>query len=114
MREGTIGELSRDPRSYHNLDNLTANLNALSIDLKANPSRYVRLSLCLHPAEHVCAKDSKNDQKFIIGDYSRSRERIDRRQGEKIHFTLLRGRSFSDCRLNRAFPPFFKTLVGKM
>ncbi len=45
MGEGTIGLLSRDPRLYNNLDSLAANLNALVIDLKENPTRYVRLSL---------------------------------------------------------------------
>ncbi len=45
MGEGTIGKLSRDPRLYNHLDSLTANLNSLIIDLKENPSRYVRLSL---------------------------------------------------------------------
>ncbi len=45
MGEGTIGKLSRDPRLYNNLDSLAVNLNALIIDLKENPSRYVRLSL---------------------------------------------------------------------
>jgi phospholipid/cholesterol/gamma-HCH transport system substrate-binding protein len=45
MGEGTIGLLSRDPRLYNNLDSLAANLNSLVIDLKENPTRYVRLSL---------------------------------------------------------------------
>jgi phospholipid/cholesterol/gamma-HCH transport system substrate-binding protein len=45
MGEGTIGLLSRDPRLYNNLDSLAANLNSLVVDLKENPTRYVRLSL---------------------------------------------------------------------
>ncbi|MBP1646596.1 MAG: transporter substrate-binding protein [Bacteroidetes bacterium] len=45
MGEGTIGKLSRDPRLYNNLDSVASNLNALIIDLRENPSRYVRLSL---------------------------------------------------------------------
>ncbi len=45
MGQGTIGLLSRDPRLYNNLDSLAANLNSLVIDLKENPTRYVRLSL---------------------------------------------------------------------
>jgi phospholipid/cholesterol/gamma-HCH transport system substrate-binding protein len=42
---GTLGLLMNDRQVYDNLNNATNNLNALFIDLKANPKRYVSFSL---------------------------------------------------------------------
>ena len=43
--EGTLGLLMRDPTLYQNLSATTASANALLIDLKAHPKRYVHFSL---------------------------------------------------------------------
>ncbi|MEM1127613.1 MAG: MlaD family protein [Bacteroidota bacterium] len=40
--EGTIGLMLNDPGLYHELDSVATNLNALLVDLQANPRRYLR------------------------------------------------------------------------
>jgi phospholipid/cholesterol/gamma-HCH transport system substrate-binding protein len=43
--QGTLGLLLNDDKMYNNLKDATANLNALFIDLKAHPKRYVSFSV---------------------------------------------------------------------
>ena len=43
--QGTLGLLLNDDKMYNNLKEATANLNALFIDLKAHPKRYVSFSV---------------------------------------------------------------------
>lgn len=43
--EGTLGRLSRDEQLYRDMDSLVVNLNELVKDLKANPKRYVSVSV---------------------------------------------------------------------
>ncbi|KAB2925144.1 MAG: MCE family protein [Bacteroidetes bacterium] len=43
--EGTLGRLSRDEQLYRDVDSLVVNLNELVKDLKANPKRYVSVSV---------------------------------------------------------------------
>lgn len=43
--KGTIGALLNDRQMYDNLNNASKNLDALMIDLKANPKRYVHFSV---------------------------------------------------------------------
>jgi phospholipid/cholesterol/gamma-HCH transport system substrate-binding protein len=40
--DGTLGQLSEDPRLYHRVDSLVNNLNLLIVDLRENPRRYLR------------------------------------------------------------------------
>ncbi len=40
--EGTLGMLVNDPSLYHNMDSTLQNMNALLIDFKENPVRYMR------------------------------------------------------------------------
>ena len=42
---GSLGQLINDKTMYKNLTDATANLNALFIDLKAHPGRYVSFSV---------------------------------------------------------------------
>ena len=42
---GTIGQLAQNDSLYVNLENTTASLNALLVDFKASPKRYVHFSL---------------------------------------------------------------------
>ncbi len=43
--DGTIGRLMRDDRLYQHLDSLILNINALVVDLRTNPGRYVNVSV---------------------------------------------------------------------
>jgi len=43
--QGTLGLLLHDDKMYNNLKDATANLNALFVDLKAHPKRYVSFSV---------------------------------------------------------------------
>ncbi|MCK9410036.1 MAG: MlaD family protein [Bacteriovoracaceae bacterium] len=43
--DGTLGKLMRDDRVYNHLDSLIMNINELVKDLKANPKRYVNVSV---------------------------------------------------------------------
>ncbi len=43
--DGTIGKLMNDDRLYNHLDSLILSLNELAKDLKANPKRYVNVSV---------------------------------------------------------------------
>lgn len=43
--DGTIGRLMNDERLYNHLDSLILSLNELAKDLKANPKRYVNVSV---------------------------------------------------------------------
>lgn len=43
--EGTIGKLFNDDSVYRNLEAATADLDSLFVDLKANPGRYVHVSV---------------------------------------------------------------------
>lgn len=43
--KGTLGALLNDQQMYENLNNASKNLDALMIDLKANPKRYVHFSV---------------------------------------------------------------------
>jgi len=43
--EGTLGLLSTDEALYHNLNLASENLATLAADIRANPGRYIRLSL---------------------------------------------------------------------
>jgi phospholipid/cholesterol/gamma-HCH transport system substrate-binding protein len=45
LSEGTIGKLINDDKLYRHLDSLAINLNDLVKDLKANPKRYVSVSV---------------------------------------------------------------------
>ncbi|MFA6540024.1 MAG: MlaD family protein [Bacteroidota bacterium] len=45
VAEGTLGKLSKDDRLYNHLDSLLLNLNDLVKDIKANPGRYVSVSV---------------------------------------------------------------------
>lgn len=44
-KEGTLGLLVNDKKLYENLDLASKNLNSLIVDIKANPSRYVNISV---------------------------------------------------------------------
>ena len=43
--EGTIGKLFKDDSVYNNLEAATRDLDSLFVDIKANPNRYVHLSV---------------------------------------------------------------------
>ncbi len=43
--EGTIGKLFQDESIFKNLETATANLDSLFVDIKANPNRYVHVSV---------------------------------------------------------------------
>lgn len=43
--EGTIGKLIKDESVFNNLEKATADLDSLFVDIKANPSRYVHVSI---------------------------------------------------------------------
>lgn len=43
--EGTLGKLSRDEELYDRMARAAANLDSLLVDLRANPSRYINLSI---------------------------------------------------------------------
>jgi phospholipid/cholesterol/gamma-HCH transport system substrate-binding protein len=43
--KGSLGALINDKQMYDNLNNASKNLDALMIDLKANPGRYVHFSV---------------------------------------------------------------------
>lgn len=43
--EGTIGKLFKDDSVYDNLEAATADLDSLFVDIKANPNRYVHVSV---------------------------------------------------------------------
>ncbi|RZL50394.1 MAG: MCE family protein [Pedobacter sp.] len=43
--KGSLGKLLTDDQMYNNLNNASKNLDALMIDLKANPKRYVHFSV---------------------------------------------------------------------
>lgn len=54
--EGTIGKLTQDEALYKNLNATAADLDALLLDLKTNPKRYVHFSV-------FGGKDKKKDEK---------------------------------------------------
>jgi phospholipid/cholesterol/gamma-HCH transport system substrate-binding protein len=43
--EGTLGRLSQDPSLYQNLDSAVVSLNALLVDVRENPKRYVTIEI---------------------------------------------------------------------
>jgi len=43
--EGTIGKLFKDESVFNNLETATASLDSLFVDIKANPNRYVHVSV---------------------------------------------------------------------
>lgn len=61
--EGTLGQLLNDKQMYANLTAASANLSALLEDLKANPARYVHLSVFGKDAEKAKEKAEKRAEK---------------------------------------------------
>jgi ABC-type transporter Mla subunit MlaD len=43
--EGTLGKLSKDDALYTNLNSAVANLNQLTTDIRANPRKYLSVSV---------------------------------------------------------------------
>jgi phospholipid/cholesterol/gamma-HCH transport system substrate-binding protein len=43
--QGSLGKLTKNDSLYNNLNQFAADLDALVIDLKANPKRYVSISV---------------------------------------------------------------------
>jgi len=68
---GTITELVKNPKLYNNLEDATKNINLLLTDVKANPSRYVHLSLwkvdrSSTPAEKKARRQKEKEEKARI------------------------------------------------
>lgn len=61
--EGTIGRLMSDEQLYKNLTAASENLSLLLADLKANPARYVHLSVFGKDAEKAKEKAEKRAEK---------------------------------------------------
>lgn len=61
--EGSLGQLMNDPEMYDNLTAASENLSLLLADLKANPARYVHLSVFGKDAEKQKEKAEKRAAK---------------------------------------------------
>ena len=62
--QGSLGKLTKNDSLYNNLNQFAANLDALVVDLKANPKRYVSISVFgrkeKQPKEEKPAKNAKD------------------------------------------------------
>jgi phospholipid/cholesterol/gamma-HCH transport system substrate-binding protein len=62
--QGSLGKLTKNDSLYNNLNQFAANLDALVVDLKANPKRYVSISVFgrkeKKPKEEKSAKNEKD------------------------------------------------------
>jgi phospholipid/cholesterol/gamma-HCH transport system substrate-binding protein len=61
--QGSLGKLTKNDSLYNNLNQFAADLDALVVDLKANPKRYVSISVFgrkeKKPKEDKTAKTAK-------------------------------------------------------
>ena len=61
--EGAVGKLLNDDEVYNSIDETINSLNALLIDLKENPKRYINISVFGKSDEEIAAKQAKKEAK---------------------------------------------------